>query len=72
MLEVGALRIDNACSRSGLLDVTRIDLHSQHPDIQTQDFMERPLPSASAFETEGFDILSLSIVFNYVGDSVGC
>ena len=71
MLEVGALKIDNACSRSGLLDVTRIDLHSQHPDIQTQDFMERPLPSAAALETDGFDILSLSLVVNYVGDAVG-
>ena len=71
MLEVGALRVDNACSRSGLLDMTRIDLHSQHPDIQTQDFMERPLPSAPALGTEGFDILSLSLVVNYVGDAVG-
>ena len=71
MLEVGALRIDNACSRSGLLDVTRIDLLSQHPDIQMQDFMKRPLPSAAELGTEGFDILSLSLVVNYVGDAVG-
>ena len=71
MLEVGALRIDNACSRSGLLDVTRIDLHSQHPDIKTQDFMARSLPSNVALGTEGFDILSLSLVVNFVGDAVG-
>ena len=71
MLEVGTLRIDNACSRSGLLDVTRIDLHSQHPDIQTQDFMARPVPSTAAIETEGFDVVSLSLVVNYVGDAIG-
>lgn len=34
MLEVGSLRTDNACSKSGLLHVTRIDLHSQHPEIK--------------------------------------
>ena len=71
LLEVGALRTDNACSRSELLDVTRIDLHSQHPGIQTQDFMARPIPSPAGLQTEGFDIVSLSLVVNYVGDAVG-
>ncbi|KAI4120544.1 MAG: hypothetical protein LQ338_006939 [Usnochroma carphineum] len=71
MLEVGALKVDNACSRSGIFDVTRIDLHSQHPGIQTQDFMEMPLPSKGTLETDGFDIISLSLVINYVGDAVG-
>lgn len=71
MLEVGALRSDNACSRSGLLDVTRIDLHSQHPKIQTQDFMARPIPSPATLRTEGFDIVSLSLVVNFVGDAIG-
>ncbi|KAI4095359.1 MAG: hypothetical protein LQ348_002816 [Seirophora lacunosa] len=69
MLEVGALKVDNACSRSGIFDVARIDLHSQHPGIQTQDFMERPLPSQSMLEEGGFDIVSLSLVVNYVGDA---
>ncbi|KAL8687546.1 MAG: hypothetical protein Q9218_006315 [Villophora microphyllina] len=72
MLEVGALTIDNACARSGIFDVTRIDLHSQHPDIQTQDFMEMSMPSEEGMEREkeGFDIVSLSLVVNYVGDPV--
>ena len=71
MLEVGALRTDNYCSRSRLLDVTRIDLHSQHPKIQTQDFMARPIPPSVMLPTEGFDIVSLSLVVNFVSDAVG-
>lgn len=71
MLEVGALRTDNTCSRNQLLDVTRIDLHSQHSDIQTQDFMARPVPLSAALQVEGFDIVSLSLVVNYVSDAVG-
>lgn len=63
MLEVGALRPDNACSRSSVFDVTRIDLNSRHPSIQTQDFMHRPLPTDDA---QRFDIISLSLVLNYV------
>ena len=71
LLEVGALRTDNACSRSGLFDVTRIDLRSQHPDIETQDFMEREIPSREELNRQGFDIVSLSLVVNYVGDAAG-
>lgn len=71
MLEVGALRVDNACSRSGLFEMTRIDLHSQHPDIMTQDFMKRTIPSPTQVQSKGFDIVSLSLVVNYVGDAVG-
>lgn len=71
MLEVGALKIDNACSRSGIFDVTRIDLHSQHPDIQRKDFMEMPVPFKKTLEKNMFDIVSLSLVVNYVGDAVG-
>lgn len=66
MLEVGALKVDNSCSRSPRFDVERIDLHSQHPRIQTQDFMQRPLPSTT---DEKFDIVSLSLVLNYVATS---
>ena len=66
MLEVGALKVDNACSRSSRFEVERIDLHSQHPQIRTQDFMQRPLPSCAA---ERVDIISLSLVLNYVGDA---
>lgn len=68
MLEVGALKVDNACSRSGIFNVTRIDLHSQHPDIQMQDFMKMPVPSPGTLAEDGFDVVSLSLVVNYLGD----
>jgi 25S rRNA (adenine2142-N1)-methyltransferase len=48
--------------------MTRIDLNSQGPGIEKQDFMERPLPTC---EDERFDIISLSLVLNYVPDAVG-
>lgn len=66
MLEVGALRTDNACSRCSFLDVTRIDLHAQGPGILQQDFMQRPLPAS---EKDKVDIISLSLVLNYVPEA---
>ena len=63
MLEIGALSERNACSRSTLFDMTRIDLHPQNAHIQRQDFMQRPLPTSNA---ERFDIISLSLVLNYL------
>lgn len=67
MLEVGALRVDNAAARSGFFStVERIDLHAQAEGIVTQDFMERPLPAPGE---EGFDVVSLSLVLNYVGNA---
>lgn len=73
LLEVGALSVSNACSRSPLFSVTRIDLHSQHPqEIEEQDFMQRPIPDGpEALQMEGFDVVSLSLVVNYVGDAAG-
>jgi 25S rRNA (adenine2142-N1)-methyltransferase len=68
MLEVGALSTMNACSKSGIFSVTHIDLNSQDPKIEQQDFMERPLPSTNG---ERFDIVSLSLVLNYVPDAIG-
>jgi len=68
MLEVGALSLSNACSKSRLFDVERIDLNSQAEGITQQDFMERPLPRD---ELEKFDIISLSLVLNYVPDPLG-
>lgn len=68
MLEVGALKADNVCSRTPYFSVERIDLQSQHPEIKTQDFMQRPLPSTPE---EYFDIVSLSLVLNYVGTPAG-
>ncbi|GAB7347809.1 hypothetical protein MBLNU459_g5348t1 [Dothideomycetes sp. NU459] len=68
MLEVGALSVSNACSKSGMFQVTCIDLNSQAPGIEQQDFMERPLPSS---DDDRFDIISLSLVLNYVPDAIG-
>ncbi|KAL0473679.1 putative methyltransferase domain-containing protein [Neurospora intermedia] len=65
MLEVGALSTKNACAQSNHFDITRIDLNSQEPGILEQDFMERPLPKD---ESEKFDIISLSLVLNFVPD----
>lgn len=68
MLEVGALAVDNACSRSRLFDVTRIDLNAQRPGIAQQDFMQRPLPKD---DSERFHCVSLSLVVNYCPDPKG-
>ncbi|KAI9718895.1 MAG: hypothetical protein M1812_003779 [Candelaria pacifica] len=68
LLEVGALSKSNACSRSSLFAVTRIDLNSQDESIVRQDFMQRPLPAS---DEERFDLISLSLVLNYVPDAVG-
>lgn len=68
MLEVGALSTTNTCSTSGRFDNVRIDLNSQEPGILKQDFMERPLPTGAS---ERFDIISLSLVLNFVPDPVG-
>lgn len=68
LLEVGALSVSNACSKSRLFDIERIDLNSQASGIKQQDFMERPLPQDGG---EQFDIISLSLVLNYVPDAVG-
>ncbi|KAL7806971.1 putative methyltransferase domain-containing protein [Trichoderma gracile] len=68
MLEVGALSTRNACSTSKVFNVEHIDLNSQEPGIQQQDFMERPLPENG----KGlFDIISLSLVLNFVPDALG-
>jgi len=68
MLEVGALSITNACSKSRLFEMTRIDLNSQAEGITQQDFMERPPPLS---DKEQFDIISLSLVLNYVPEAAG-
>ncbi|KAJ5963313.1 uncharacterized protein N7479_003189 [Penicillium vulpinum] len=68
VLEVGALSTKNAISTNPALDVTRIDLNSQEPGILKQDFMERPLPSS---DDERFNMISLSLVLNYVPDATG-
>jgi 25S rRNA (adenine2142-N1)-methyltransferase len=68
MLEVGALSTRNACSASGMFDMERIDLQSQEPGIQEQDFMKRPLPTDGS---QQFDVISLSLVLNFVPTPAG-
>lgn len=68
VLEVGALSVDNAISKSAQMDMTRIDLNSQHPGIRKQDFMKMEFPVT---ETDKYDLLSLSLVLNYVPDPEG-
>ncbi|KAH8674087.1 putative methyltransferase-domain-containing protein [Xylariales sp. PMI_506] len=68
MLEVGALSTTNECSTSKMFAVQRIDLNSQAEGILQQDFMERPLPQD---ESGKFDIISLSLVLNFVPDARG-
>jgi 25S rRNA (adenine2142-N1)-methyltransferase len=68
MLEVGALSVTNACSKSHLFEMERIDLRSQAEGIKEEDFMERPLPRD---DKDQFDIISLSLVLNYVPDAIG-
>ncbi|KAI5864629.1 putative methyltransferase-domain-containing protein [Durotheca rogersii] len=68
MLEVGALSTANACSRSAVFDMERIDLNSQGDGITKQDFMKRPLPRD---DSDRFDIISLSLVLNFVPDAIG-
>lgn len=67
LLEVGALSTTNACARSGVFEIERIDLNSQAEGIKQQDFMERPLPK---LQEEKFEIISLSLVLNYVAEPV--
>lgn len=70
LLEVGCLYSKNACTLSGLFEhIERIDLNSQEKNaIKQQDFMERPLPSS---DSERFNVISLSLVVNYVATSQG-
>jgi 25S rRNA (adenine2142-N1)-methyltransferase len=68
-LEVGSLSANNEISKyPGAIQMTRIDLNSQGPGIEKQDFMERQLPNS---DDEKFDIISLSLVLNYVPDAAG-
>lgn len=63
VLEIGSLSTDNYISRHSRLEVSRIDLNSQHPQILQQDFLERPSPDSPA---EEFDGISCSLVLNFV------
>ncbi|KAL9087196.1 MAG: hypothetical protein Q9159_003763 [Coniocarpon cinnabarinum] len=67
MLEVGALSTDNACSKSEMFQMTRIDLNAQSDGIIKQDFVQRPLPRN---DEHCFDCVSLSLVLNFVPDAI--
>ena len=66
VLEIGCLSPENSISKCKACEIVRIDLHSTHPLIEEQDFMHRPLPSS---DNERFDIVSLSLVLNFVPDA---
>ncbi|CAB52732.1 rRNA (adenine) methyltransferase activity Bmt2 [Schizosaccharomyces pombe] len=59
LLEIGSVSVDNKCSTCGLFRVSRIDLHSVHPLIKQQDFLERT-PEEGLFTG-----ISCSLVLNF-------
>jgi 25S rRNA (adenine2142-N1)-methyltransferase len=65
VLEIGCLSPHNAISRLSTVDIVRMDLKSTHPSILEQDFMQFSLPNS---ESDKFDIISLSLVLNFVPD----
>ncbi|POS85455.1 hypothetical protein EPUL_003754 [Erysiphe pulchra] len=65
-LEIGALSYSNACTTCNLFEIERIDLNSQTKTIKKQDFMQMPIPHD---EKDKFDIISLSLVLNFVPDA---
>ena len=70
MLEVGSLQIQNACSRSKIFEIERTDLYSRHALIKEEDFLQRPAPSHGQLQSTGFDVVSLSLVLNFVENAV--
>jgi 25S rRNA (adenine2142-N1)-methyltransferase len=64
LLDVGAVRPDNYHSCASWIDVTPIDLHSRHPSILEQDFLRMDQDC----HREAWDIISLSLVLNFVPD----
>lgn len=70
ILEVGALSTVNALNILGKTVVRRIDLRSNDPEIEEMNFMALP-PGEPWKDSSGYDVLSLSLVVNFVGDPVG-
>ncbi|KAH0830275.1 hypothetical protein J3R83DRAFT_1640 [Lanmaoa asiatica] len=62
LLEVGALKPDNYAPCSSWITTTPIDLRSRHPCIIEQDFLAMDVDE----HTERWDIISLSLVVNFV------
>eukprot|EP00123_Amoebidium_parasiticum_P021475 comp68058_c0_seq1/m.48061 comp68058_c0_seq1/g.48061 ORF comp68058_c0_seq1/g.48061 comp68058_c0_seq1/m.48061 type:complete len:303 (-) comp68058_c0_seq1:411-1319(-) len=61
LLDIGALG-ENYAKEKAWIECTAIDINSQHPFVKEIDFFEFPLK-----ETR-FDVVSLSLVVNFVGD----
>lgn len=66
MLEIGALTHDNYAKCSKWIDNHPIDLHSRHPAISEEDFLQRDEPESDA---QRFDVISCSLVLNFVPDA---
>ncbi|KAH9004956.1 hypothetical protein EDB86DRAFT_1692976 [Lactarius hatsudake] len=64
LLEVGAVRPDNYGDCASWIDMMAIDLHSRHASILEQDF----LLMDPGQHRETWDIISLSLVLNFVPD----
>ncbi|OAP61159.1 hypothetical protein AYL99_03360 [Fonsecaea erecta] len=82
ILEIGALSTQNALNVAGVTRVRRIDLRSAEEGIEEVDFMRLPLPNNNTHSEVGagagagagaggsyYDVLSLSLVLNYVPDA---
>ncbi|KAF8431802.1 nucleolus protein [Boletus edulis BED1] len=64
LLEVGALKPDNYASCSSWITATPVDLRSAHPSIIEQDLLTMNVDE----HTERWDVISLSLVVNFVPD----
>jgi len=64
LLEVGALKADNYRGCSSWIESTPIDLNAQDPGIRKQDFLQM----AEDENDCKWDVLSLSLVLNFVPD----
>ena len=64
LLEVGALKADNYQGCHSWIDNTPIDLNAQDPGIRQQDFLQM----SEDENTSKWDVLSLSLVLNFVPD----
>ncbi|CCA68013.1 hypothetical protein PIIN_01880 [Serendipita indica DSM 11827] len=70
LLDVGALKHDNYKKASSLISATPIDLHSRHPQIVEQDFMQISPGEANPHNlSREWDVISLSLVLNFVPDA---
>jgi 25S rRNA (adenine2142-N1)-methyltransferase len=67
LLDVGALNGETYAKQSSWIHTTSIDLNPQHPDVQQQDFFERPAPKS---REECFHVLCFSLVINFVGEPI--